>query len=196
MNIDTRTIVSNSNNFQKRVKDSQSTDKSEKVLDSNKITSADNRVLTDFSDVSKTDSSYKRRVVENNVRLTEYEDNYNRLEFIQQQIEMIEDLDLSKDRAEIASIVENSVYAGVNVFDKYTENRADVAEKISEIKRAVSVETMAMQEEFKSIEITNQNMLSLNKVSDNDVAKIADLSKSELSKAFNLNNKRVMDLIS
>ena len=134
MTIDTNTIVSNSNLFQKKIKDAQNVSKSEKVgLDN--VTSADKRVISDFADVTQTDNSFKRRIMENNARLTAYEDDYNRLEFLQQQIEMIENLDISKERADIDAVIENSVYGGKNIFDEYGKSADEIVAQFDAIKK-------------------------------------------------------------
>ena len=172
MTIDTNTIVSNSNLFQKKIKDAQNVSKSEKVgLDN--VTSADKRVISDFADVTQTDNSFKRRIMENNARLTAYEDDYNRLEFLQQQIEMIESLDIAKERADINAVIEDSVYGGKNIFAKYGEGADEIVSSLAEIKRSVAVEQAALEQDFKAIEVTNQNILSINTVvSDKSVSQM------------------------
>ena len=196
MTIDTNTIVSNSNLFQKKIKDAQNVSKSEKVgLDN--VTSADKRVISDFADVTQTDNSFKRRIMENNARLTAYEDDYNRLEFLQQQIEMIENLDIAKERADINAVIEDSVYGGKNIFAKYGESADEIVSSLAEIKRSVAVEQAALEQDFKAIEIVNQNILSLNTViSDKSVSQIAKLDIQALNEAIHLSNRRVIDLIS
>ena len=196
MTIDTNTIVSNSNLFQKKIKDAQNVSKSEKVgLDN--VTSADKRVISDFADVTQTDNSFKRRIMENNARLTAYEDDYNRLEFLQQQIEMIENLDIAKERADINAVIEDSVYGGKNIFAKYGEGADEIVSSLAEIKRSVAVEQAALEQDFKAIEIVNQNILSLNTViSDKSVSQIAKLDIQALNEAIHLSNRRVIDLIS
>jgi hypothetical protein len=196
MTIDTNTIVSNSNLFQKKIKDAQNVSKSEKIGSDN-VTSADRRVISDFADVTQTDNSFKRRIMENNARLTAYEDDYNRLEFLQQQIEMIENLDIAKERADINAVIEDSVYGGKNIFAKYGEGADEIVSSLSEIKRSVAVEQAALEQDFKSIEIANQNILSLNTViSDKSVSQIAKLDIQALNEAIHLSNRRVIDLIS
>jgi hypothetical protein len=196
MTIDTNTIVSNSNLFQKKIKDAQNVSKSEKIGSDN-VTSADRRVISDFADVTQTDNSFKRRIMENNARLTAYEDDYNRLEFLQQQIEMIENLDIAKERADIDAVIEDSVYGGKNIFAKYGEGADEIVSSLSEIKRSVAVEQAALEQDFKAIEIANQNILSLNTViSDKSVSQIAKLDIQALNEAIHLSNRRVIDLIS
>ena len=196
MTIDTNTIVSNSNLFQKKIKDAQNVSKSEKIGSDN-VTSADRRVISDFADVTQTDNSFKRRIMENNARLTAYEDDYNRLEFLQQQIEMIENLDIAKERADINAVIEDSVYGGKNIFAKYGESADEIVSSLSEIKRSVAVEQAALEQDFKAIEIANQNILSLNTViSDKSVSQIAKLDIQALNEAIHLSNRRVIDLIS
>ena len=196
MTIDTNTIVSNSNLFQKKIKDAQNVSKSEKVGLTN-VTSADRRVISDFADVTQTDNSFKRRIMENNARLTAYEDDYNRLEFLQQQIEMIENLDIAKERADIDAVIEDSVYGGKNIFAKYGESADEIVSSLAEIKRSVAVEQAALEQDFKAIEIANQNILSLNTViSDKSVSQIAKLDIQALNEAIHLSNRRVIDLIS
>ncbi|MBQ3922427.1 MAG: hypothetical protein II707_03950 [Spirochaetales bacterium] len=196
MTIDTNTIVSNSNLFQKKIKDAQNVSKSEKIGSDN-VTSADRRVISDFADVTQTDNSFKRRIMENNARLTAYEDDYNRLEFLQQQIEMIENLDIAKERADINAVIEDSVYGGKNIFAKYGEGADEIVSSLSEIKRSVAVEQAALEQDFKAIEIANQNILSLNTViSDKSVSQIAKLDIQALNEAIHLSNRRVIDLIS
>ena len=196
MTIDTNTIVSNSNLFQKKIKDAQNVSKSEKVgLDN--VTSADKRVISDFADVTQTDNSFKRRIMENNARLTAYEDDYNRLEFLQQQIEMIESLDIAKERADINAVIEDSVYGGKNIFAKYGEGADEIVSSLAEIKRSVAVEQAALEQDFKAIEVTNQNILSINTVvSDKSVSEIAKMDIQVLNEAIHLSNRRVIDLIS
>ena len=196
MTIDTNTIVSNSNLFQKKIKDAQNVSKSEKI-GSDHVTSADKRVISDFADVTQTDNSFKRRIMENNARLTAYEDDYNRLEFLQQQIEMIESLDIAKERADINAVIEDSVYGGKNIFAKYGESADEIVDSLAEIKRSVAVEQAALEQDFKAIEIANQNILSLNTViSDKSVSQIAKLDIQALKEAIHLSNRRVIDLIS
>ena len=193
MTIDTNTIVSNSNLFQKKIKDAQNVSKSEKIGSDN-VTSADRRVISDFADVTQTDNSFKRRIMENNARLTAYEDDYNRLEFLQQQIEMIENLDIAKERADIDAVIEDSVYGGKNIFAKYGEGADEIVSSLSEIKRSVAVEQAALEQDFKAIEIANQNILSLNTViSDKSVSQIAKLDIQALNEAIHLSNRRVID---
>ena len=196
MTIDTNTIVSNSSLFQKKIKDAQNVSKSEKV-ELNNVTSADKKMISDFADVTQTDNSFKRRIMENNARLTAYEDDYNRLEFLQQQIEMIENLDISKERADIDAVIENSIYGGKNIFDQYGKSADEIVTQLDAIKRSVAVEQTALEEDFKAIEIANQNILSLNTViSDKSVSQIAKMDVQALNNAIHLSNRRVIDLIS
>ncbi|MBR3731241.1 MAG: hypothetical protein IKN25_01200 [Spirochaetales bacterium] len=196
MTIDTNTIVSNSNLFRKKIKDAQNVSKSEKVGLTN-VTSADKRVISDFADVTQTDNSFKRRIMENNARLTAYEDEYNRLEFLQQQIEMIGNLDIAKERADINAIIEDSVYAGKNIFAQYGKSADEIVDSLDEIKRSVAVEQTALEQDFKAIEIANQNILSLNTViSDKSVSQIAQMDIQALNDSIRLSNRRVIDLIS
>ena len=77
MNITSDKIISNSNDYQKKIKEDDSL--SITKINKNKMSE---KLLKDFSTVSSSDSYIKAKIINNNIRLTNYENNISKNQFI------------------------------------------------------------------------------------------------------------------
>lgn len=194
MNIDTGKLVSNSTLFQKKIKEKESVDSVSKEV---KKSSMDSKILNDFADIKQTGNDYKSRVVENNIKLTNYEESYSMIQFLEQQTERLERLDILSEKEKAIEIIDNSLYKGKNVFSKYEISIHNLAEQIPNIKTDIISSYNQLENEFKAIEIANQNILSINpNFSEKPFDYVKGIDSAIINNTVNLNNKRVMDLIS
>ncbi|MBP7554209.1 MAG: hypothetical protein KA885_12355 [Spirochaetes bacterium] len=195
MDINTGKLAGSSTFFQKKVREAES---GVKVTKENKIKdSLHSKILNDFNDVKYSDKDFKIRIIENNNRLTNYENELSKIQYMEQRLEQIESLDVAKDKAEVAKIVDESIYNNKNVFDGYIKSSASFEEDIKKVKEYISSNYNVLENEFKSIEIASQNILSLSPSYSQD--SIEEINSTDISSAIdvmNVNKKRLMDLIS
>ena len=85
MNINTNKLASNSNAFLKKLKDIGSTSKSDK-----KDNQISKKLKNDFFDIKFNDKSFKSRIVNNNKRLSRYEYDMTKLQFLQTKTQELE----------------------------------------------------------------------------------------------------------
>jgi len=195
MDINTGKLASSSTFFQKKIREVES---GEKVAKESKIKdSLHSKILNDFNDVKYSDKDFKIRIIENNNRLTNYENELSKIQYMEQRLEQIESLDVVKDKSEIAQIIDESIYNNKNVFDGYVNSNNYLKEDIKKVKEYIFSSYDALENEFKSIEIASQNILSLSPSYSQD--SMEEINSADISSAvdvMNVNKKRLMDLIS
>lgn len=195
MDINTGKLASSSTFFQKKIREVES---GEKVTKESKIKdSLHSKILNDFNDVKYSDKDFKIRIIENNNRLTNYENELSKIQYMEQRLDRIESLDVVKDKSEIAQIIDESIYNNKNVFDGYVNSNNYLKEDIKKVKEYIVSSYDALENEFKSIEIASQNILSLSPSYSQD--SMEEINSADISSAvdvMNVNKKRLMDLIS
>ncbi|HNZ25906.1 MAG TPA: hypothetical protein PK385_04330 [Spirochaetota bacterium] len=195
MDINTGKLAGSSTFFQKKIREVES---GVKVAKESKIKdSLHSKILSDFNDVKYSDRDFKTRIIENNNRLTNYENELSKIQYMEQRLEEIESLDVVKDKAEIVRIVDESIYDNKNVFDGYINSGNSLEEDIKKVKEYISSNYGVLENEFKAIEIASQNILSLSPSYSQD--SIEEINFADINSAvnvMNVNKKRLMDLIS
>ena len=195
MDINTGKLSSSSNLFNKKIKENDLNNKISKEESKSNNTS---KILTDFADIKFNNKDFKARIIENNNRLTTYENEISKLQYVEQQIEKLEKYIKGKNDLKIREILDNSIFNNENVLKDYFSSANNVKEELEKAKIKIEREYSKLDIEFKAIEIANQNILSLNpnsfKISE-DISSFS--SNSNIFDSFsNINSKRVLELIS
>jgi hypothetical protein len=195
MTIHTGKLASNSTSFQKKIKEQDANIKASKVS-SKKDKGITSKLLKDFPEIKTDNTSYKKRLVNISKMLTKYEDEISKLQFIDERVKEIEKLLIENNREKIKEIIVQSKYDKKPVLTEYFKNN-DFDNELKALKKEMEAKNTELEKQFKTIEITSQNIISLYSypmnINDNS---IKNLDIQELSKTTQVNNKRVIDLIS
>jgi hypothetical protein len=166
MDINTGKLASNSSSFFKKIKENDS-NKSSKLNDKNNE-SISKKILEDFNSVKYGDKDFKSKLIKINNQLSKYENELSKIQFIEQKISDIETLLKKKDQNAIEDIIKNSPFNGENVIKEYIPKlEKDVNQQIAETKKAIQDRYNELEKEFKTIEITSQNLMSIYSIKQN-----------------------------
>ena len=197
MNIHTGKLASNSTSFIKEAKKQDSSSKISKIK-KEKEEGISRKLLKDFPEIKTDDKAYRTRLVNLNSRLTEYESNLSKAQFIEERLKNIETFLQGKETDKVYNLIETSTYKNEKVLKNYFTLDNNLDTQLQNAKKIVAETFANLENEFKSLEITSQNIISLYSypmnVNDNTIQNLNQLEK--LVNSTNLNNKRVMDLIS
>ncbi len=196
MNIHTGKLASNSTSFIKEAKKQDSSTKTSKIK-SNEKENISSKLLKDFPEIKTDNKAYRSRLVNINKRLTEYETNLSKAQFIEEKLKTIEVFQKANQIDNISDLIESSTYKNEKILKNYFTSNKNFDAEIQKAKNEIQKTFIELDNEFKAIEITSQNIISLYSypmnINDNS---IKNLNLEELINTTNLDNKRVMDLIS
>lgn len=194
MDINTGKLSSSSNLFNKKVKENDTNNKVSKLEEKENNSS---KILNDFADIKFSNKDFKARIIENNNRLTSYENEISKLQYVEQQISKLEEYIKERNLPKIRDILDNSIFNNENVLKNYFSSANNVEKEISLAKEKVSLQYSRLDMEFKAIEIASQNILSLNPNSFRISEDITNFSSnSNIFETLSVNSKRVLELIS
>lgn len=195
MDINTGKLSSSSNLFNKKIKES---DLNNKISKEQTKLSNTSKILTDFADIKFNTKDFKTRIIENNNRLTNYENEVNKLQYVEQQIEKIEEYLKERSDLKIREILDNSLFNNEKVLKDYFSSIDNISNELNSAKIKIKDQYSKLDMEFKAIEIANQNILSLNPNSTSISEDILSFSSRNdiFDSITNINTKRVMELIS
>ncbi len=192
MNITSDKIISNSNDYQKKIKEDDSL--SVGKISKNKMSE---KLLKDFSTVSSNDSYIKAKIINNNIRLTNYENNISKNQFINTKLEELNSLVKNEKNDDAWKIIDETKFDNKTILsDRFTKN-APLIEQIDYFKTVNNIDKANLEKEFMSIQIASQNLSSVssNVKSVNQEYNTADNISSKSIKNMNIDSKRVMELI-
>lgn len=196
MNINTGKLASSSTSFLKKIKEID-TGRDVSKINKKTDTNISSKLLKDFPEIKNTNQTFKTRLVNISSLLSNYENELSKTQFIDERLKEIEKEIQENNKEKIKSIIQNSTYNNEKVLSKYFDNNKDVPEQLQIAKQNIEKQYSSLKNEFKAIEITSQNIISLYSYPMNiSEASIKNLNINELAKSTNLNQKRVIDLIS
>lgn len=196
MNINTGKLTPNSSQLIKETKKKDLAAKSSKItnLKEDKISS---KLLKDFPEILTNNKSYKTRLVNLNNKLTEYESELSKNQFVEEKLKAIEDYFQKKENNKISDLIDTSIYKGEKILKNYFTQNKNFEMQIENAKKEVEKNFIELENQYKTIEITSQNIISQYSYPMNiGENTIKNLNLDELVKSTEINNKRVMDLIS
>ncbi len=196
MNIHTGKLASNSTPIIKETKKQDSATKSSKITNvkEDKIT---NKLLKDFPEIVTDNKSYKTRLVNLNNKLTGYESELSKNQFVNEKLKTVEDFFQKKENDKINDLIDTSIYKGEKILKNYFTSNKNIEMQIENAKKEIEKKFVQLENEFKAIEITSQNIISQYSYPMNiGENTIKTLNLDELVKSTEVNNRRVMDLIS
>lgn len=197
MDIHTGKLASSSTSF---IKETKKIDPNSKIseIKSNKEEGISRKLLQDFPEIKTDNKSFRSRLVNINKRLTEYETNLSKTQYLDERLKAISDLLHGKEIDKINTLIETSTYKNEKVLKNYFTPNGNIEMQLQNAKKIITESFSKLDNEFKALEITSQNIISLYSypmnVNDNNIKNLSQLEK--LIDTTNLNNKRVMDLIS
>jgi|GEM_PF-1446431 len=197
MDINTGKLVSNSTSLYKQVKKNdlnENVSKLEKIKNDSKT----NQIFTDFNDIKLNNKSIKEKLTEINNLITQHENELSKIQFIEQKIEILEGYNKKNDRTNIDNTISNSIFKGEAVLKEYftSANEGSLDKRLEEVKNKINEKYYQLDKDYKAIEITYQNLISLySHDSKNPQESMEKINFKELLNTTNLNKKRVMDLI-
>ncbi|OHD13176.1 MAG: hypothetical protein A2086_09700 [Spirochaetes bacterium GWD1_27_9] len=194
MNINTGKLVSNSELLLKKVKEQ---DTNNKVVQKTENDIPKEKLLKDFADIKFNDNNFKSRIMSNNNRLSTYENELSKIQFIEQKLSIIETAQQGNNTEEISKIINESIFNNEQILKNHFKSNDNLQNDISNLKDVISNSYENLNKEFKAIEIASQNIISTNSKQFNMVEEsIQNIGSTNLLNTFNLSNKRVMELIS
>ncbi|HOV15163.1 MAG TPA: hypothetical protein PK771_12815, partial [Spirochaetota bacterium] len=160
MNINTGKLASNSELFLKKIKE-QDTNNS---IDSEKEKSNNIRqkLLNDFADIKYAHDSFKGRLLSNNFKLSKYEYEYSKNQFVEERLESIQKAYDKSDLNGVKEIISNSIFNNKNVLKDYFSDNNSIKDALKNAKAFVDENYKTLNREYKSIEVASQNILSIN----------------------------------
>ncbi|MCK4798429.1 MAG: hypothetical protein KAT05_13700 [Spirochaetes bacterium] len=196
MDINTGKLASSSSLFLKKIKDN---DTSKKIsnINNEKEKALTKRLQVDFADIKSNDKIFKNRFINLNNQLSKHENELSKTQFIDQNLGVIENLLQQGDTKQITQIIENSIFGNEKILKRFFSSIDNFSLELQKAKQVINNKYSQLDNNFKAIEITSQNIISLYshsmQVSDNS---IKDINLDELVKSTKVNHKRVMDLVS
>ncbi|MCG8572696.1 MAG: hypothetical protein MJB14_21400 [Spirochaetes bacterium] len=195
MNINTNKLASNSNHFLKKLKEMSGT--SQKDSSKEKIIK---KLKSDFSDIISTNNSFKARLLNNNKKLSQYENEITKLQFMSSKRDEIYSLlSQNADPDQVFSVINNSLYDQQAILKPFFPDKDNIVPQLENLNQILSQTESTLEKDFKAIEIASQNILSIHSINyseDNQSAAFQDLDFQNLIQHSNLDTKRVLDLIS
>jgi hypothetical protein len=194
MDINTGKLSSGSSFILKKLKE---TDLNGKVNSNENDYFAKEKLLNDFADIRFNDKFFKSRIINNNRRLSDYENSLSEIQFIEQKINILETLNIDSDKEAIKEVIDGSVYNRKNVIKDFFPDLENFNEGLQSLKESVNEKNSLLSEELKRIEVASQNIISTNfksfLVNEESIMK---LDKEKIEDTIDLSNKKVMELIS
>jgi len=194
MDINTGKLASNSINFLKKIKDNDLNVKIDKIKNKESLNEL---IQKDSLNVDTADKSYKSRVFNIQNQISKYENELSRTQFISQKLDEIQLLMKGNNETEIKEIINNSEFDNQLILKSIINDKKDLRTQIAEAKNTVSDTLEKLDNEYNAIKIAYQNVISLYTIPanlSNDTIK--NLNFEEVIKTSQLNNKRVLNLIS
>ena len=196
MDINTGKLASSSSLFLKKIKDNDTCKKISNI-NNEKEKALTKRLQVDFADIKSNDKIFKNRFINLNNQLSKHENELSKTQFIDQNLGVIENLLQQGDTKQITQIIENSIFGNEKILKRFFSSIDNFSLELQKAKQVINNKYSQLDNNFKAIEITSQNIISLYshsmQVSDNS---IKDINLDELVKSTKVNHKRVMDLVS
>lgn len=194
MDINTGKLASNSINFLKQIKENDLNAKIDKIKNKESL---NDFIEKDSLDVDTVDKTYKSRVINIQNQISKYENELSKTQFISQKLEEIQLLMTGHNDAKIKEIINNSEFDNQLILKSILNDKNDLSAQISDVKNAVSDSLGKLETEYNAIKIAFQNVISLYTIPTNlSNEAIKNLNFEEVIKTSQLNNKRVLNLIS
>lgn len=194
MNINTGKLISNSELFLKKIKEQ---DANQKI--SNDVGEKDGikeRILNDFADIKYANDSFKGRFLLNNFKLSKYEFEYSKNQFIDEKLDSIQMAYDKGNLDEIKDIINNGIFNNKNVLMDYFSKDENIQTSLDTAKEMVNEKYEVLSREYKSIEVASQNILSINQDTiAHSKSILKDLDKDSLINTTRVDSKRISQLI-
>ncbi len=152
------------------------------------------KLFNDFADIRNENKDFNTRLINNNSRLSAYEEQMSLNQYMDEKSGALETALTQGRVSEFNKIITEASYNGTNPIEAYFVDREGLVSGLNNLKSDVETNYNRLKKEFMAIEITSQNLVSLNTYSTEIDA--VSLNNSNIYKSDALSNKRVMDLIS
>ncbi|MBN2544949.1 MAG: hypothetical protein JXB50_04065 [Spirochaetes bacterium] len=194
MDINTGKLASNSINFLKKIKDNDLNVKIDKIKNKESL----NELIDyDALDVNINDRTYKSRVINIQNQISKYENELSKTQFISQKLDEIELLMKGNNETQIKEIINKSEFDNQLILKDLFSSKKDFSTQITEAKNMVSDTLEKLDNEYSAIKIAYQNIISSYTIPVNLTNEtLMNLNFEEVIKTSQLNNKRVLNLIS
>lgn len=194
MNITTDKVFNNSTDFVKKAKESSITGDVGRV----KMSKISEKLFKDFASVSSDDNYVKSKIHSNNQRLSIYEYNVSKSQFIDDKLTQITNFVDEGRLVEAWDVIKTSKFDKKTVLLNHFTEGSPIAEQLDYAKAVISAEKKVLDKEFAAIQVTSQNLSSItpdvkllnNKVENND-----SFINSDSINSTKLDTSRVMNLI-
>lgn len=194
MDINTGKLASNSINLLKKLKEN---DSNLKVNEKNKTNELSNIVESDLLDLKSTEKTFKNRIINIKNQITQYENEFSKTQYIAQQLDVLNTLLEKNGQTEIYKIIKDSNFNNENLIKSFFTDDKDLKTQLFDAKKLINEKLSSLDKDFNTIMITTQNIISLYSNEKNvSNESFKNLNLNDAIKSTQLNNKRVLNLIS
>lgn len=193
MQINTGKLASNSVNFLKQIKENDLNLK-EKINKINNQEKLENFFQLDYVQVEDKVKYIKNRVLKLQDQIVNYENEISKAQFISQKLEEIENLLSTNNKGEIEKIINESKFKKEYVLKNLFKNE-EIENDLLKAKELIIKKLEDLEKEYNEIKIATQNIISVYSKEESN-ASIKKLQLEELLKYTELNNRRVLSLLS
>lgn len=193
MQINTGKLASNSVNFLKQIKENDLNLK-EKINKINNQEKLENFFQLDYVQVEDKVKYIKNRVLKLQDQIVNYENEISKAQFISQKLEEIENLLSTNSKGEIEKIINESKFKKEYVLKNLFKNE-EIENDLLKVKELIIKKLEDLEKEYNEIKIATQNIISVYSKEESN-ASIKKLQLEELLKYTELNNRRVLSLLS
>ncbi len=172
-----------------------------KLKENEKITSlgvSDKRMseklFNDFADIKNINKDFNSRLLSNNTKLSIYEEEMSKNQYMTERANLLENSLKQGKLSEFNEIVGSSIFKDENPLSVFFTKQDEPLSQLSHLRSAISLTDEKLKRDFKAIEISSQNFLSLNTYSTE--INMTGIQNPGIFKPDSINNRRVMDLIS
>lgn len=195
MNITSDKVVSNSQEQLKMLKKTEGTESPEKI----KKSKMSEKLFADFASVSSNDIYIKAKIQNNNTRLSAYEYNVSKSQFIEQKLGDLQILAQNGQTEEAWSLIKESSFDKKPVLMEYFNEGAPLQNQIDFALQSSNRTKQKLDKEFAAIQIASQNLSSIspdvNMINRSNDRPAETTITADAVNTLTFDSKRVMKLI-
>ncbi len=150
------------------------------------------KLSADFTSVIM-NNSFKSRIIDNNKRLMNYENEATKLQFTEEKIKELSDkLSQNDEDFNYSEFASAALFNNERVLDKYITENNNLKLQTDYATEIIAKEKSKLDMEFKAIQIASQNLLSFNPNMQNKSTEDAVLKTDNFN---TIDNDRVLNLV-
>jgi hypothetical protein len=191
-------LGANSNLIFQKIKDNDTGNKTEKLSEINNVkinSSLRDKIKLDLFSSEIDNKFFKDKIININKSLSNFEDEFSKLQFVEQKLDEITSFTDKNNLKKAQAVIDTGLYNDSNILKEYFSSD-NIKADLPAARTAIEDKYSQLNREYKAIEITSQNVMSLYSyplpISDINTT---DIDINSLNSSTKLNTKKVIDLI-